>query len=130
MNAYILLYSKSDSSCNEIIKRLQNNEINNIPKLICLDNQELCNIVKTSSLIQVNYVPFLIEISSEGEIITYEGELRVLEKLFPTININNNNNILFPNENVEQPKENDSSKTKNVMELAKKLQEQRGTKGQ
>jgi hypothetical protein len=129
MSAFILLYSKQNPNCMNIITKLSNNESLLKIRCICIDNSDIYTLIVQSLLIKVRYIPFLIEINEEGKIICLEGELQCLLKIFPQ---NNGSKIIkeeMPILSVSQPiiqEEDEVIKPKSIAEKAAMIQQQRG----
>lgn len=73
----ILLYSKYSQLCSQIVHKVSEYNMRNLPKiqLICIDNKKVRKQILQSKRIQVTVVPTVLTVDVYGNIDTYEGNV-------------------------------------------------------
>lgn len=71
--ASILLYSKYSSNCQEITNMIRSSPTQLPFKFLCADNKEVRQRIKDNKKIDVNYLPCILNVHSNGAVEQYEG---------------------------------------------------------
>lgn len=69
----ILLYSKYSSNCQEITNLIKSSPVPLPFKFLCTDNKEVRQRITNNKKIDINYVPCILNVYSNGAVEQYEG---------------------------------------------------------
>jgi hypothetical protein len=75
----VILYSNQDRDSIRVLQSIRGNtELRNRVTLVCVDNQDIYNTIRTSTNVDIEEVPCILDVSNES-ISKYEGNAKVTE---------------------------------------------------